>query len=128
MVEGQIIESYSIESCLSYDDRDIFKYDVEDNVDCTLGQQSKDRVDNIHRQTTSGNRHEKGLCKWFADALEPIKNHPLTSQIIQEDMVEHFIVPHKGYLNAVKINGPEDEHWFADRRTENYLSEHFTEK
>lgn len=115
MIDGEVHESVAYDSGLFYDDRDIFRFDVENNVDCTLGKQDPARVTNIQRGVTSGNRHESSLCKWFADAMEPLKNHPLTGQIIPEDLADQFVIPKTEYRTAIQIQCVQDENWFGDR-------------
>ena len=115
-VEGVVVEAYSLESNLAFSDREIFKFEVDDNIDCTLGHQNNDKVEEIQRQMTSGNRHEKNICKRAYDCLSRIRNHPLTSAIIPEEEASNFVVDKLRYLNAIKIVGIEDDKWFSDRK------------
>lgn len=54
-------------------------------MDAVLGYQDNNRIDILNRKHTSGNRFERVISKWALDALEFVKNHPLTGQIIPKE-------------------------------------------
>lgn len=68
-LEGKMFESYSLESNLSYDDKEIFQFKVEENFDAVLGCQDNQRIETLNRRLTSGNMFEREISKWGLDAL-----------------------------------------------------------